>query len=95
MPTPFAEIHPLVDKALNDLDLSKRERQVAELIVQGYDAAKIMDRLVIRPGTFSTHKRSIFSKLGVRRQAEMVSMIMTKALEGADIDQFSNAESPQ
>ena len=47
-------------------DLTPRERQVMELVEQGYKNREIAQELGIRPGTVKIHLRHIFEKTGVR-----------------------------
>lgn len=47
-------------------DLTPRERQVMELVEQGYKNREIAQELGIRPGTVKIHLKHIFEKTGVR-----------------------------
>jgi len=47
-------------------DLTARERQVLELVEQGYKNKDIAGELGIRPGTVKIHLKHIFEKTGVR-----------------------------
>ena len=80
----LANSYKHVEDVLNGTTLSPRERQITHLFVRGHDTARIMQQLDLQPGTFNTHKRSIFSKLGVRRQVELVSLILSTALRKAE-----------
>jgi LuxR family maltose regulon positive regulatory protein len=52
--------------------LSKREREVFELLCQGLSNKEIAKKLYIAEVTTKAHLRSIFSKLGVRTRTEAV-----------------------
>lgn len=78
-PKPYAFVENLVGR----LDLSPRQRQITLMLVTGQNSVNIMERLEIRLGTLRTHKRLIFSKLGVHSQVELVARVHAKALEEA------------
>lgn len=60
---------------LDRLDvLSPREREVFELAAQGLDKETVAERLFISTGTVRTHKQSIFRKLDLHSQAELVAL---------------------
>ncbi|MBV8069381.1 MAG: response regulator transcription factor [Acidobacteriaceae bacterium] len=48
------------------IDLTPRERQVMELVEQGFKNREIAQELGIRPGTVKIHLKHIFEKTGVR-----------------------------
>jgi DNA-binding CsgD family transcriptional regulator len=50
---------------LPDLDLSSREREIAQLIVEGLTNEEIGNRLFISPHTVKNHVTSLFRKAGV------------------------------
>ena len=51
-------------------ELTEREREVLDLIAQGYSNAAIAERLVLSPKTVSNHISNIFSKLQVADRAQ-------------------------
>ena len=53
-------------------ELTAREREVLELIAQGYSNSEIAERLVISPKTVRNHITSIFSKLQVADRAQAI-----------------------
>jgi DNA-binding CsgD family transcriptional regulator/tetratricopeptide (TPR) repeat protein len=53
--------------------LTRRERDVAELVGQGLTNRQIAAELVISPWTASTHVRNILAKLGVARRAQLAA----------------------
>lgn len=54
--------------------LSERERDVAELLVQGIHNRGIGEQLGISPRTVEIHKARILAKLGVRTTAELIRL---------------------
>lgn len=53
-------------------DLSDREREVAEMIVEGLSNREIALRLGIRPTTVQTHRSHVMAKLGLRDYGELI-----------------------
>ncbi len=53
-------------------ELTRREWDVLRALLLGYRAAEIGDKLTISPFTVRNHLRSIFRKLGVRSQSELM-----------------------
>jgi DNA-binding CsgD family transcriptional regulator len=58
-----------------DLGLSLREVELAVLLVNGCDVTVVAQRLHISIHTARTHLKSIFSKTGIRSQAELAKRI--------------------
>lgn len=55
-------------------DLTPREREVFDLLVQGLDQDEIAGSLVISHNTVGTHIEHILGKLGVRSRAQAVAL---------------------
>jgi DNA-binding CsgD family transcriptional regulator len=55
--------------------LSPREREIAELIADGYPNKTIASALDISPWTVATHLRRLFAKFNVTTRAEMVARL--------------------
>jgi DNA-binding NarL/FixJ family response regulator len=60
--------------------LTRREREVLGAMVEGLLTKAIARRLHVAPKTVENHKVRIFSKLGVRNQAQAVSVAITYGL---------------
>ncbi|GJM35495.1 MAG: DNA-binding response regulator [Saprospiraceae bacterium] len=52
--------------------ISRREKQVLQLIVEEYTTAEIAEKLFISFGTVETHRRNLLIKLGARNTAGLV-----------------------
>ena len=55
--------------------LSLRERQIAEMIVEGLTNREIGERLVISMRTVEVHRSRIFEKMGVKNAIELVPVV--------------------
>jgi DNA-binding NarL/FixJ family response regulator len=53
-------------------DLSPREREILELLSQGYANKEIADRVGVSDGTVRWHLRHVYHKLHVRSRTEAV-----------------------
>jgi two-component system response regulator NreC len=61
-------------------DLSQREREILDLVAQGFRTREIADRLGIAAQTVSGHRANIMKKLGVHGQTEMVKYAILRRL---------------
>jgi len=52
--------------------LSSREREILQLIAEGYNTKEVATLLNITVNTANTHKKNIMSKLGLHRQSELI-----------------------
>ena len=67
--------HP--QRQLRDLyELTDSEAAVCELLMQGYDLRQISERRNVALATTRTQIKSILSKTGARRQAQLVSLLL-------------------
>lgn len=60
--------------------LTPREREVLQLISEGYVNREIADRLVISPKTVEVHRANIMQKLGARSRADLVRYALEQGL---------------
>jgi DNA-binding CsgD family transcriptional regulator len=63
--------------------LSRRERQVLDLVAQGLVGKQVARELGISPKTVEQHKSRIFAKLGVPNQTAAVSVVMAGSTGGS------------
>ncbi|MBM4462415.1 MAG: response regulator transcription factor [Chloroflexi bacterium] len=60
--------------------LTDREREVLKLIVEGYTAREIGDRLVISPKTVESYKTSLMNKLNIHNKTDLIKYALRKRL---------------
>ncbi len=64
--------------------LTPREREIAALAARGMPSNDIAARLFLSPRTVSNHLQSVYTKLGVRRRAELAAALgLVPAAQGA------------
>jgi NarL family two-component system response regulator LiaR len=61
-------------------DLTEREREVLQLMVEGLNNQQIAERLVVGLSTAKSHVSAILSKLGVNSRTEAVSFALKNGL---------------
>jgi DNA-binding CsgD family transcriptional regulator len=66
----------VIQRVLENRDLSHREAQVALCCVEGLTNAEIGSRLLVTKQTVKFHLRNIFVKFGVKRRAELISRLL-------------------
>jgi len=63
-------------------DLTKREREVLALMVQGLSNGEIAEKLAVSPSTVKFHVSSVLSKLGAASRAHAVALAVQHKLVG-------------
>jgi len=66
--------------------LTAREREVLELLAQGYTQAEIAALFVLSPKTVGTHIQHVLTKLGVHNRAQAVALAHREGLVSLDSD---------
>jgi DNA-binding CsgD family transcriptional regulator len=56
--------------------LSPRERELAQLLLRGHSTASVGQRLGISTTTVKTHRKNLYSKLGIATQSEFFSLFL-------------------
>jgi len=65
--------------------LSRAEKQVFNLYVQGYDAKEITEILCLSINTIKTHNKRIYYKLGVSSRKELMVYLRKMREKGCPI----------
>jgi DNA-binding CsgD family transcriptional regulator len=65
--------------------LSPRERELAQLLLRGHSTASVGLRLGISTTTVKTHRKNLYSKLGIATQAEFFSLFLDSPENGTRI----------
>lgn len=60
-------------------ELTKREREITELVAQGLTNREIAERLVVSPRTPEYHIRNVLKKLGLRSREEITALIDSRS----------------
>ncbi|WP_294086753.1 response regulator [uncultured Actinobacillus sp.] len=55
--------------------LTKREREICELLIQGFDAKEIADKLNLSFKTVHVHRANAMSKLNVKNNVELTNLL--------------------
>ena len=58
--------------------LTRREREITQLLLRGHSSKSVARELDIAPGTVMVHKRNLFSKLGITSQFELFSRFISE-----------------
>ncbi len=74
-PAKAAEIAPIIVEAY---ELTAREREITQLISQGFATAEIADRLYLSVHTVRDYVKAIFEKLGVSSRGELVAKLFAE-----------------
>ena len=60
--------------------LSRREKEVLELIAEGYTNPKIAEKLFVSPFTVDSHRKNLIAKLNVKNTAMLIRFAMEHKL---------------
>ena len=76
-----AALHPDDDEAAAELHvLTRREREVLQLVAAGRTAKEIAETLVISPFTVNRHRANFMDKLGLHSKAELLKLAIRLGL---------------
>jgi two-component system, NarL family, response regulator NreC len=64
--------------------LTRREREVLQMTVEGQSGTQIAARLFISPRTVETHRANVMRKLGVRNQKDLVRYAVQRNLSAEE-----------
>ena len=68
--------HPPLDERFSAMSLTKREREIALLVIEGHAYRSISEKLGIAEQTVRDHMRSIFAKADVHNRASLMALIL-------------------
>lgn len=66
--------------ASGKIALTKREKEIAQLIAKGKSTKEVSQELFISPLTVDTHRKNIFSKLGINKATALVQYAIKEGL---------------
>ena len=64
--------------------LTRREREILFMVLEGLQNTEIADKLVISPRTVETHRSNMMRKLGIRGQASLMRYAVNLGLISAE-----------
>lgn len=86
-----------IDKNIQDMleigkwmDISKREKEVIELLSLGYSQKKIAEQLFISPRTVETHVKNLTQKIHASNTVQLVATYMKYKSANREQNYFSN-----
>lgn len=68
------------EKAERLVRLTRREKEVFELLVEGYTLKESADKLKLKYSTVNTHVTNLYRKLGVRSRAELIILYRSEKI---------------
>ena len=76
--------------------LTEREREILQLVAEGYPNQSIADKLYLSVKTVEAHKSHIMAKLGVQKTADLIRYALRKGIISLDdeVDQRSGQRDP-
>ena len=67
--------HRRLDQAGRELELSPRELDLAKLLVEGYNAREMADKLFLTQGTVKNYISDIYAKIGTNDRAKAILVL--------------------
>lgn len=61
-----------------DIVLTRREKEILNLIYEGLPSAEMAEKLFISPYTVETHRRNLLSKTGTRNASQLINLAIEK-----------------
>jgi DNA-binding NarL/FixJ family response regulator len=65
---------------VNNMKLTKREKQIINLILESKTTQEIANELKLSPSTIETHRRNIYIKLEVKNVKELIKLSLNNTL---------------
>ena len=67
--------------SMNDLPaLTAREKEILELIAEGYTNPQIAEKIFLSPFTVDSHRKNLLAKLGVKNTASLIRLAVEQKL---------------
>jgi two-component system nitrate/nitrite response regulator NarL len=60
--------------------LTPREKEILELIAEGYTNPKIAEKIFLSPFTVDSHRKNLLAKFGVKNTASLIRLAVEKKL---------------
>ena len=73
------------DELFVKYEISPREQEIIQLILQGHTYQKIGEKLYISPNTVKTHVSNIYTKCGVKSRYELMVLFKQGSAESDDV----------
>lgn len=70
------------EKQTNRIKLTKREREILQLIFEGHSTQEIADKLFVSIRTVSNHRFNLNNKTGAKNTASLISFALKNKLVG-------------
>lgn len=64
--------------------LTNREREIFQLVAEGYTNAEIAEKLFISPRTAEIHRANMMNKLGLHKQTDLIRLALKRGILSAD-----------
>ncbi|UJP65691.1 LuxR C-terminal-related transcriptional regulator [Mongoliitalea daihaiensis] len=64
-----------------NVNLTKKEKMVAKLLMEGFNSEEIAQKLYIAINTVYTHRKNILKKLGAKNTPEMLKILFANSLQ--------------
>ncbi|MEO8111111.1 MAG: response regulator transcription factor [Ginsengibacter sp.] len=61
-------------------ELSPREKEILELIAEGYTNPQIAEKIFLSPFTVDSHRKNLLAKLGVKNTASLIRLAVERKL---------------
>ena len=68
------------DRADPDVELTPREKQILELVAEGWSSRRIAETLVISINTVDRHRTNLLEKLGLHDRVELTRYAIRRGL---------------
>ncbi len=76
----------IISRAVRPRELSKREKEVVQLVAEGYKNREVAEKLGISVKTVETHRANIMNKLAFRNVVQLVRYAIRKGLVSLEIE---------